>query len=71
MEFVNIKILLGTLLYAGMGIVILLATYFLIEKLTPENIWHEIVKNKNIAVAIVFSAIIIGIAMIISAAIHG
>jgi len=46
-------------------------TYYVIEKITPENTWKEIVDNKNIALAIVFAALIIGIALIISAAIHG
>jgi uncharacterized membrane protein YjfL (UPF0719 family) len=46
-------------------------TYCIIEKITPENTWKEIVENKNVALAIVFAALIIGIALIISAAIHG
>ena len=41
------------------------------EKITPENTWKEIVQNKNTALAIVFAALIIGISLIISAAIHG
>ena len=60
-----------SVVYSVIGIVILLITYLIIEKLTPENSWKEIVENKNMALAIVFAAFIIGIAMIISAALHG
>ena len=45
--------------------------YLLLEKMTPENTWKEIVNNKNVALAIVIGAFIIGISIIISAAIHG
>lgn len=63
--------LIHSVIFSIVGILILLFFYFLIEKLTPERTWHEIVHNKNIALAIIFGALIIAIAMIISAAIHG
>ncbi|UUV22543.1 DUF350 domain-containing protein [Paenimyroides aestuarii] len=58
-------------IYSILGIVILLIAYLIVEKITPENSWKEIVENKNIALAIVFAGFIIGMAMIISAALHG
>ena len=61
----------NSVVYSVIGIVILLITYLIIEKLTPENSWKEILENKNMALSIVFAAFIIGIAMIISAALHG
>lgn len=63
--------ILNSIIFSLIGIVILLFTYWLIEKLTPENTWKEIVEKNNMAVAIIFAAFIIGISMIISAAIHG
>jgi putative membrane protein len=48
-----------------------LICYVIIEKLTPEKTWHEISKNNNTALAIILGAFIIGISIIISAAIHG
>lgn len=62
---------LNSIIFSVTGIIILIITYFLIEKVTPENTWKEIVQNKNVAVAIVFAALIIGMSMIISASIHG
>lgn len=61
----------NSLIFSVLGIVVLLLAYFIIEKLTPENTWKEIVEKNNLAVAVVFGAFIIGISMIISAAIHG
>ena len=63
--------ILASIIFLLIGIAILLITYFIIEKLTPENTWSQISKNNNVALAIVFGAFIIGISMIISAAIHG
>ena len=63
--------ILASIIFSIIVIAILLITYFIIEKLTPENTWSQISKNNNVALAIVFGAFIIGISMIISAAIHG
>ena len=63
--------ILASIIFSLIGIAILLITYFIIEKLTPENTWSQISKNNNVALAIVFGAFISGISMIISAAIHG
>lgn len=63
--------LVASLIYSLLGIGVWLIAYFIIERLTPENTWAEIVKNKNTAVAIIFGSMILAIAMIISAAIHG
>lgn len=65
------KPFLASIVFSLLGIIILLIAYFIIERLTPENTWNEISKNNNTALAIVFAAFIIGISMIISAAIHG
>ena len=71
MEYITMRPILASIIFSVIGIVILLITYFIIEKLTPENTWNQISKNNNVALAIVFGAFIIGISMIISAAIHG
>ena len=71
MDFIASKPILNSLVFSLLGIIILLVAYFIIEKLTPENTWKEVAQKNNVAVAIVFAAFIIGISMIISAAIHG
>ena len=71
MEYIVLKGIINSIVFSLVGIVVLLFSYLLLEKLTPENTWKEIVNNKNVALAIVFGAFIIGISIIISAAIHG
>ncbi|MCL9807145.1 DUF350 domain-containing protein [Flavobacterium amniphilum] len=71
MEYLNLHPIINSVVFSAIGIIILILGYVLIEKITPENTWKEIVQNKNIALAIVFGALIIGISLIISAAIHG
>lgn len=71
MELIHTQPIVNSIIFSVLGIIILLAAYFIIEKITPENTWKEVVEKNNIAVAIVLAAFIIGISMIISAAIHG
>ncbi|UTN05570.1 DUF350 domain-containing protein [Flavobacterium bizetiae] len=71
MDLIHFQPIVNSIIYSVLGFVILLVAYFIIEKMTPENTWKEVVEKNNIAVAIVLAAFIIGISMIISAAIHG
>jgi putative membrane protein len=69
-ELINIKYIIASLVYSFLGILVLFFAFWLIEKITPENLWKEILEKHNIALAIVFAAFIIAIAIIISSAIH-
>ena len=71
MEYINLTALLNSLVFSLLGIIILLIGYIILEKLTPEKTWREIVQNKNVALAIIFGAFISGISFIIGMAIHG
>ncbi|MFD0766312.1 DUF350 domain-containing protein [Mucilaginibacter lutimaris] len=70
-DLINIKYIIASVLYSAIGIIILLISYWIIEKLTPENLWKEIVEKHNIALAIVCASFMIAVAIIISSAIHG
>ncbi|OYU94965.1 MAG: hypothetical protein CFE21_14355 [Bacteroidetes bacterium B1(2017)] len=70
-EIINMKYVVGSVLYSLIGIAILVVTFWIIEKITPENLWKEILVNKNMALAIMAGAFMIAIAIIISSAIHG
>lgn len=61
---------LASLIYAGLGIAILLISFIVIEKLTPQNLWKEVSQNKNTALAMMASAYILAVAIIIASAIH-
>jgi putative membrane protein len=59
------------LLFAAVGIVAAIAGYRLFDKCTPGDLNKEIVENKNIAAAIVAAAVILGVCVIIAAAMLG
>jgi uncharacterized membrane protein YjfL (UPF0719 family) len=71
MAYLIIHPVFNSIIFSLIGFGVLLICYFIIEKLTPENTWKEIVQNKNVALAIVFASFIIGISLIISASVHG
>ena len=60
----------GTLLYAPMGIIIFWAAFIIIDKITPYDLWREIVEKQNQALGLVVAAMCLGISIIVAAAIH-
>ena len=46
-------------------------SFVIIDRVTPYDLWKELVKEKNVALAIVIGAMSLGICIIIAAAIHG
>lgn len=63
-------VLLATLVYAGIGLVIFVAGFWLWDKATPVDLWGEVCRG-NQAVAILAAGVAIGLSIIISSAIHG
>lgn len=70
-ELINMKYVVGSLLYSFIGIMVLVIAFWVIEKLTPENLWREILEKQNLALSVIASALILAIAIIIASAIHG
>ncbi len=70
MEIIDWKLILNAVLFSVVGIVIFLAFGWIYDKLTPFNLWKELIDNKNTAVAIVFGSMMIGLSIIIAFA-HG
>ena len=62
--------MMATIIYAILGTIIFVAVIFAIETITKFSIKKEIVEDGNIAVAIVLAAVVVSLAMIISAAMH-
>lgn len=65
------SLLLQTLIFAITGVLIFALAFWIIVKATPFSVRKEIEEDHNVAIAIVIGAIIIGIALVISAAIQG
>jgi putative membrane protein len=70
-SLINYKYIVASVLYSLIGIMILVISFWIIEKLTPENLWKEILVKQNKALAIIAAAFMIAIAIIIASAIHG
>ncbi len=62
--------LLNALVYSALGIIIFVIAFSLLDRLTPFHLWNEIVREKNVAVAILLGAMSIGMCIIIAAAVH-
>jgi putative membrane protein len=67
----NWILILNSLIYSVLGLVVFCLGFLVIDKLTPYNLWEELVKEKNVALAIVVGCVSIGLCLIISAAVHG
>jgi putative membrane protein len=59
------------LLFAGIGILAAVAGYKLFDLCTPGDLSKEILEHRNVAAAIVAAAIILGVCIIIAAAMLG
>ena len=70
-ELISLKYIIASVVYSVLGIVILVAAFWIIEKITPENLYKEILEKHNVALAIVCAAFIIAVAIIVSSSIHG
>ncbi len=69
--FINLKFLANAAIFSVVGLIILALSFVVFDKLTPGNLWKEIVEEHNVALAITAGAMVIAIAQIVAAAIHG
>lgn len=67
---IDLHLVLNSLVFAGIGIVVLILSFMLIDRMTPANLWKEIIEKNNLSVAIVASAFMLSLAIIIASAIH-
>ena len=60
--------LLGTGLFAIVGFALAILGYKLFDYLTPGDLHKEILENRNVAAAIIGAAVIVGICILVAAA---
>ncbi len=60
-----------TLVFALIGIVLFALAFWIIVKASPFSVRKELEDDQNTALAVVIGAVILGIAIIVAAAIHG
>lgn len=62
---------ISSMIYSVVGLLTFLACFYIVDKLTPGDLWQELVEKKNTAVAIFFGAVALGMCIIIAACLHG
>ena len=66
-----VKMILTTLVFALIGLFFFAVAFWLIVKISPFSIRKEIEDDQNTSLAVLIASVIIGIALIIAAAVHG
>jgi uncharacterized membrane protein YjfL (UPF0719 family) len=70
MEATLLNNLLAAIVFAALGIVVLFATFVAVDRLTPYQLWKEIIDDHNTALAVLIGSFALGMSLIIAAAIH-
>lgn len=71
MEYLKPAALVGSLVYSVLGIILVVVAFVVIDRITPYNLWKELIEERNQPLATVVAAFCIAIAIIVAAAIHG
>ena len=71
LEWLKPGVLFGSVLFALIGVGVFWLCFMIVDKLTPYDLWSEIIEKKNVALAIVVGAMAIAIGLIVAAAVHG
>lgn len=66
-----IKALIASLVYCLIGIVMFAASFLIIKMVTPFSIRKEIEDDQNTALAVLIGSVILGLSIIIAAAVGG
>jgi putative membrane protein len=70
-NWLDLNVLMATLLYSGIGVVIFGIAFLVMVKMAPFSVQKEIEEDQNTALGIVMGSVIIGLAIIIAAAMGG
>jgi putative membrane protein len=72
MDTTNIvKVLVESMIFVGIGLVVFIVAFFVMTKVAPFSVRKEIEEDQNTALGILMGSVIIGLAIIIAAAIGG
>ena len=71
MDPTMLRVFLSTVIYTVFGVVVFAIAFWAMVKLSPFSIRQELETDHNTAVAILMASVILGLAIIIAAALHG
>ena len=66
-----LPVLATTVIFVAIGLIVFALAFFIVVLVAPFSVKKEIEEDQNTSLAIIIGALIIGVAMIISAAIQG
>ena len=61
----------SSILYSVVGIAVFCIGFIVVDKLTPYDLWRELIEKQNMALAVVVGFACLGIAIIIASCLHG
>jgi uncharacterized membrane protein YjfL (UPF0719 family) len=70
MDIINPQFVVNSLIYSILGVIVFWVSFIIIDKITPYDLWKEIVEKRNTALAMVVGAMCLGIAIIVAASVH-
>ena len=70
-EWLRPGVFFGSILFALIGVGIFWVCFVIIDRLTPYDLWAELIEKKNVALAIVVGAMCIAIGLIVAASVQG
>ncbi|HXX32456.1 MAG TPA: DUF350 domain-containing protein [Myxococcaceae bacterium] len=65
------RALFDVIIFSVVGIVVFAVAFFVIARISPFSLRKELEDDQNTALGVVIGSMIIGLSLIISAAIHG
>ena len=71
MDPTMLRVFLSTVIYTVFGVVVFGLAFWAMVKLSPFSIRQELETDHNTAIAILMASVILGLAIIIAAALHG
>lgn len=66
-----LRTFISTVIYTVFGVIVFAIAFAVMVKVSPFSIRKELEADHNTAVAILISSVILGLAIIIAAAVHG
>jgi putative membrane protein len=66
-----LRVFLNTVVYTIFGLIVFALAFWAMVKIAPFSIVKEIEADQNTAVAILMASVILGLAIIIAAVLHG
>ncbi len=69
-EYLKPAALIGSVVYSLIGTILVVLFFVIIDRITPYDLWKELIENRNQPLATVVAAFALAIAIIVAAAIH-